>query len=172
MNGTTGLLASCIRPGDAVLYVGPSGPRFFEKVKVQRPTSRSTRTVFHPTLDGKRFDAIVARSVVEVMTDDEIDAWTLRANELLAPKGRLVIAIRSVISTGFSGADFGLDAVSDVISPERLANPYSAVQRIEKGGFVVTDARQRWSAISEALVLERAPSIPDRSTQHSATSTR
>jgi hypothetical protein len=172
MNGTTGLLASCIRPGDAVLYIGPSGPRFFEKVKIQRPTSRSTRTIFHPTLDGTKFDAIVARSVVEVMTDEEIDVWTKRANDLLSPKGRLVIAIRSVISTGCSGTGFDLEAIGDVVAPERLADPYSAVHRIEHSGFVVTDTRKRWSAISEALVLERVPSVQGRSARHSASSTR
>jgi hypothetical protein len=172
MNGTTGLLASCIRPGDAVLYVGPSGPRFFEKVKVQRPTSRSTRTIFHPTLDGTKFDAIVARSVVEVMTDEEIDFWTKRANDLLSPKGRLVIAIRAVFSSGWMGAGLDFEAIGDVVAPERLADPYSAVRRIEHGGFIVTGARQRWSAVSEALVLERVLSVQGRSARHSASSTR
>jgi hypothetical protein len=158
MDGTTRLIASQIEPGESVLYIGAGGDRFFKTLRIHRPTSRSCRTIFHPCLDGQRYDVIVVRSVIEVMTDDEIDAWTSRATTLLAPKGRLAIAIRSVWCGSGTGFD-GLDSLGGLLPPERLANPYSAVDRVACNGYKSTEQHRRWSALSEVVIMHRTASL-------------
>jgi hypothetical protein len=166
MRRTTQLLASCVEPGESVLYLGTNGDRFFKVLRVHRPTSRSTRTISHPSLDGQRFDVIVVRSILEVMSNAEIDEWTARAGELLGPNGRMIIAIRPIWSGSGTGYD-GLESMIDLLPPERLSNPYSAIDRVASNGYELSSEHHRWSAGGDVFVLARTASRGTSSTKRS-----
>jgi hypothetical protein len=170
MRGTAQLLASCVEPGESVLYLGANGDRFFKVLQVHRPTSRSTRTIFHPSLDGQRFDVVVVRSILEVMSNAEVDEWTVRAGALLGPNGRLIIAIRPIWSGSSTGYD-GLESMIDLLPPERLANPYSAIDRVASHGYELSGEHHRWSAGGDVFVLGRIPTQRGSSRERSRLST-
>jgi hypothetical protein len=156
-------LASCVEPGESVLYLGANGDRFFKVLRVHRPTSRSARTIFHSTLDGQTFEVVVVRSILEVMT--------ARAGELLGPNGRLIIAIRPIWSGSSAGYD-GFEAMIDLLPPERLANPYSAIDRVASHGYLLSGQHHRWSAGGDVFVFKRTrrstPEMNARGRTHSA----
>jgi hypothetical protein len=102
------------------------------------------------------FDVVVARSIFEVMSNSEIDAWAERAGELLVPNGRLIIAIRPIWSGSSAGYD-GFEAMIDLLPPERLANPYSSIDRVAIHGYVMSGEHHRWSAVGDVFVVRRVP---------------
>jgi hypothetical protein len=153
MFGVRSLLASCVQPGDRVLYAGPFAKRFFDRSAHCRPTSRATATLHDVHLAGERFDVIVARGAVETLSDEALQRWAYRVHRLLKPGGRLALAIRPLNFDPSMWA-FDVNALGETVDLRRLADPWSALDVVVGEGFAIRNRLHRWSSVYEVCVFE------------------
>jgi hypothetical protein len=137
------LLARSVDPGDRVLYVGDAPQRFFAASRNHLATSRSADSIFDPSLDADFFDVIIARSSIDLLSDDDAYAWARQALSMIGPNGRLVVAVRPVwLDMNWPDIDFSV--LRSCLDNQRIADPRSVFACVASAGFRDLGERQGW----------------------------
>jgi hypothetical protein len=137
------LLARSVDPGDRVLYVGDGPKRFFAASRHHLSTSRSSDSIFDPSLNGQFFDVIITRGSIDLLSDDDAFVWARQARSMLGPNGRLVVAVRPLwLDMNWPDIDFSV--LRSCVDERRLADPRSIFACVVSAGFRDRGERQGW----------------------------
>lgn len=152
-------MASAVRPGERVLFVGPRQARFLARIPHARHDSQTASTLL-----GSRcgvFDVVAVIDAASFLSDDETTVWASTAAQLVRPGGSLVVASRPfwVDATGLLG---DLHAVAGAFDLRRLVDADETFRLFTAVGFVERDELHAFGCAHVVKVFDPPATATDQ----------